>query len=390
MRVLCSCVPATSRFLLLSPLARAIAAAGHEVAFAVPSGFHAEVSGAGFNTLVTGLSLDELREAARNSNGDRLPPDREAALMFTRLAPLGLRTRFLPVVEDFAPDVIVHEEGEYGGPLMAAALGVPSIVVGWPVPLRSPTLLRKLDQALAETWVEAGLTPSPLAGIYDHLYVDTCPPSLQAAHAAMIPNRQQMRPLLDEARTAALDEPLVDRLPGVSTVHLTFGTVLSLAGGTLDIVRRVVNALRDEPIRLVVSVGHRNDTGVFGPSTDRLIVGRFWPHRLLLPHCDAVICHGGAGSTIAALSHGLPLLILPQDGASQYRSAAACVQAGAGLALLDADVDAASIRASVRALLDEPSYRVAAQRIAAEIGLMPEPRAIVSAIERVAASTRLG
>jgi UDP:flavonoid glycosyltransferase YjiC (YdhE family) len=171
---------------------------------------------------------------------------------------------------------------------------------------------------------------------------------------------------------------------------LTFGTVLSLAGATLDVFRRVVDALRGEPIRLVVSVGDLNDPAVVGARTDRLIIGRYWPHRLLLACCDAVICHGGAGSTIAALSHGLPLLILPRDGASQYRSAFACAQAGAALTLLDSDVDAASIRRSVRTLIDEGSYRLAAQRIAAEIRLMPAPSLIVPAIERVASDGRIG
>ena len=113
-------------------------------------------------------------------------------------------------------------------------------------------------------------------------------------------------------------------------------------------------------------------------------------HRMLLPLCDAVICHGGAGSTIAALSHGLPLLVLPRDGASQHRSAFACTQAGAGLTLREEDINPDTIRQSLRALLHVNDYRLAARRIAAEITSMPGPDDVVSAIENVARTGRGG
>jgi UDP:flavonoid glycosyltransferase YjiC (YdhE family) len=41
-------------------------------------------------------------------------------------------------------------------------------------------------------------------------------------------------------------------------------------------------------------------------------VEHYVPQSLLLPHCSAVICHGGAGTTLSSLALGLPLLILPQ------------------------------------------------------------------------------
>src|ERR1700693_1064685 len=388
MRVLCSCVPATSRFQVLAPLARALADMGNEIAFVTPAQFQCEVSAAGFETLVTALALSELRAAA-SACDPGLSPDQQAALMFIRIAPLALRQELLPLAEAWRPDVILHEEGEYGGPLIGALIGVPTVVIGWPVPLRLPRVLRRRDAALAETWTAAGLTPSPLAGLYDQLFLDTCPPSLQSAHAAAITTRQPLRPMLDTARSGDLPASVLRRIPGVPTVHLTFGTVLSLEGRTLNIVQQTVEALRGESIRLIVSVGDSNDPKIVGPDSDDLIVVRYLSHRALLPHCDAVICHGGAGSPIAALSHGLPLLIVPRDGASQHRSAFACAQTGAGLTLHDEDISPAAIRKSVRALLEVDGYRLAARRVAAEIRSMPDPHLLVPAIERVARGGRV-
>ena len=48
---------------------------------------------------------------------------------------------------------------------------------------------------------------------------------------------------------------------------------------------------------------------------------------------DAVVTHGGAGTTLGALAFGVPLLVLPQ-GADQYANAERVVAAGAGRQLL--------------------------------------------------------
>src|ERR1700693_3292188 len=195
MRVICSCVPATSRFQVLARLPRALANMGNEIAFVTPAQFQCEVSAAGFETLVAGLSLSELRAAA-SACDPGLSPDQQAALMFIRIAPLALRQELLPLAEAWRPDVILHEEGEYGGPAIGALVAGPTAVTGRAVPLRLPAVLRRLDAALPDTWTAAGLTPSPLAGLYDQLFLDTCPPRLQSAHAAAITTRQTICSLL--------------------------------------------------------------------------------------------------------------------------------------------------------------------------------------------------
>jgi UDP:flavonoid glycosyltransferase YjiC (YdhE family) len=98
----------------------------------------------------------------------------------------------------------------------------------------------------------------------------------------------------------------------------------------------------------------------------------------------AVICHGGAGTTLGALALGLPLLILPQ-GADQYVIADLVLTAGAGLLLAPADVNPQSVRACLRSLLDEPAHRMGARRLQREIAAMPGIEEAVHLIEEVAA-----
>ena len=47
-------------------------------------------------------------------------------------------------------------------------------------------------------------------------------------------------------------------------------------------------------------------------------VSRVIPQSLLLPRCSAVVSHGGSGTLLAALAHGLPQVCLPQ-AADQLR-----------------------------------------------------------------------
>lgn len=61
-------------------------------------------------------------------------------------------------------------------------------------------------------------------------------------------------------------------------------------------------------------------------------VEKWLPLAPLLPRCDAVLCHAGTGTTLAALAAGLPLVLVPQ-GADQFDNARACERAGAALVL---------------------------------------------------------
>ena len=41
-------------------------------------------------------------------------------------------------------------------------------------------------EAAAPHWLARGLDPHPVAGLFRHLYVDTCPPALQSPEIASI------------------------------------------------------------------------------------------------------------------------------------------------------------------------------------------------------------
>jgi len=96
---------------------------------------------------------------------------------------------------------------------------------------------------------------------------------------------------------------------------------------------------------------------------------------LVLPHADAIVHHGGAGTTLAALAAGVPQLVVV--GAADRRYNARHVAArGAGLATASGQIDADVLRTVLTA---EP-LRVAAGEVAAEIAAMPPPEEIAAAL----------
>jgi len=119
---------------------------------------------------------------------------------------------------------------------------------------------------------------------------------------------------------------------------------------------------------------------MLGPAPDGVIIRRYIPQHELLPWCDAVVAHGGSGTVLGALAHGVPLLVMPQ-GADQWSNADMIVAAGAGKRLLRDEFSAEAVRASVTALLSEPRFRQAASTIKQEIAAMPSATSAIAGLE---------
>lgn len=374
MRVLSICIPGRGRFEVVAPLAGALKAAGHTVKFTAPPSFAPHVRNMGFDCLEAGADTGELNRLLDQHRGDAppLPASERAVIMFTSLYPERLLATLLPQLRHWAPDLVLHEEGEFAAPLVAALVGARCATVGWPVAMKPVQVMAAVTQRLASLWRIHGLTPPPYSGLYQ-LFIDTCPPTLQTEAAACMPSTWLMRPdLVDTPAEPAVLPPLV--LPhrtGEPVIHITLGTV-DVYNQAPELLLRLLDGLQQMPIRVVLT------TGTALQSMDvsqypNVSIHPFIPHKLLLPQCDAVICHGGSGSTVAALAHGLPLLIVPRGGASQYRSAIHCERVGAGIHLTEEAATTKAIAESVTALLNQSSYRQTAARIQQEIRHMPAP-----------------
>jgi len=126
------------------------------------------------------------------------------------------------------------------------------------------------------------------------------------------------------------------------------------------VLRRCIQAVASLPVRALVTVGPTLDPAAFHGG-ENVVVARSAPHDQVFAHAGAVVTHAGMGTVMRALAHGLPLVCLPQ-GRDQHDVAARVRWHGAGLRL-GRGASAARIRAALRRVLDQPSYREAAQRL---------------------------
>jgi UDP:flavonoid glycosyltransferase YjiC (YdhE family) len=95
-----------------------------------------------------------------------------------------------------------------------------------------------------------------------------------------------------------------------------------------------------------------------------------------------IVCHGGFGSTLGALAHGTPLVVLPLFSSDQWGNGEAVVRTGAGLMIADdrrarnvLELPAAEtigkLAGAVSSVLGDDAYRREAERIADAMRALP-------------------
>jgi UDP:flavonoid glycosyltransferase YjiC (YdhE family) len=235
-----------------------------------------------------------------------------------------------------------------------------------------PAVVAAAGPVTEPLWRAAGLDPEPSSGMFRGIFVDIAPPSFQSEK---VPEGVRVAPV----RSVSLDAPSTERapewleqLPDRPTVYVTLGTVHN----DLAIFRLLLEAFADLDCNVIATVGQGNDPAELDPLPDNARVERYISQALVLPHASVVVNHGGSGSTLAALAHGLPILFVPQ-GADQFENAAQVQALGGGLRILPDELTAPAVRAALESLLADASYREQAQKVAAEIAAMPEPSALV-------------
>ena len=251
-----------------------------------------------------------------------------------------------------------------------------------------------VDLALVDSMILAGLCAAERAGIPTAVLMHTLhryhthewsrgPIGVVAAVRGMRPGRlwnAADRVLV--ATDRALDPSTERRLPanvrytGVVQAPIQSGTpqdkplvLVSLSTiffeGQEATLQAILDALEGLPIRAVVTTGAVATSAVRAPAN--VEVHQYLPHDEIMPSAALVVGHGGHSTTMRALAHGVPLLILPMHSIlDQPMIGKAVAAARAGL-VLSKTASPQEIRSAVRSLLQDPSYRHAAGAIGARL-----------------------
>jgi UDP:flavonoid glycosyltransferase YjiC (YdhE family) len=377
MRVLFATFPVPSHYFPMVPLGWAMRAAGHEVRVACSPLLTGAVTSSGLPAVT--LPEVDLASAWRGfasapDGGPPSPAERaeRAIAMFTMVAQ-ATAPETIAFARDWEAELIVYEPRAYAGVLAAEALGLPLVrhLSGIDYTYSRAEAERP---ALAALWQRCG---APNADPLGMVTVDPCPPSLQ------LPAPVKRHPIRYLAYNGPAVAPgwLLER-PSRARICISSGTAPPGRRDMVAAARQAVSALADIDAEVVVAASGQPE--LLEPIPGRFRVLKSLPLHLLLPSCDAIVHHGGAGTTLTAAACGVPQLLLP-DGGDRFLHAGQLAAAGAGLTISQADATPAVILDGARSLLSDPSYRRAARGIQHEIARQPAPVEIVDALASLTA-----
>jgi UDP:flavonoid glycosyltransferase YjiC (YdhE family) len=271
------------------------------------------------------------------------------------------------LVGAWQPDVILRETAEVSSQLAAEAFGVPVVRIG--IALATPYedwWLAMAADALDLLRAEVGVAPDPGArrALLSPLFTQV--PAVLDEHQGDLPVTVRRYRAGDDA-PAPLPGWWKDA--GAPLVPISFGTVVPTDGHYPGVYRAAIDAVAQLPVRVLVTIGRQADPARLGPLPANVHVERWVDQARVMPHASALVAHGGAGTTLAALAAGVPMALLPLS-ADQPLNARRMVELGAGLALEGGVADAGRLGALVAALLEDDGYRAAARGVAEAIAAL--------------------
>ena len=375
-----------SHFYPMVPFATALRSGGHEVLVASDPGFTGTITNAGLPAVPVGADIGIKTRASgafagfnpRNRDeSEASAAVRQRAESYSQLATdsaTAMAEDIYRLAEGWSPDVIVYEPTAIIAPGLAAHRGVPALRMLWGVDYLA-SVMRRRKEVLTELAREQSVD---LDQAFGDVTVDPCPARLQIDWEL---RRQPIR-YIPYNGPASLPHHLRTP-PARPRILVTWGGSLRDLGLNDGILGPgIVRALARQSQYDIVIATTEDQRPLYGHVPDNVIhIGPIAIH-LVLPTCDAVIHQGGAGTTMTAMSAGVPQLVFPwvADG---LINADRISQAGAGRGVPAADLDTSTLDHHVSSFLDNlAEHRGAAARLRDEHQAHPTPTQLVTEFQR--------
>lgn len=281
---------------------------------------------------------------------------------------------------EYQPDMIVVDQHALAGALAAHRHGLPWATLA--------TGAMELTHPLAalprvDAWVRAQVAAlCQGAGVTDADFDPLFSPYLVIAFTTSALTGEEPFPghfaLVGPAmleRPSAFEWDLLD--PARRKVLITVGTLATALAG--DFRQRAAAAVA--PLHATVQAIIVGPSGLPSDSPGNVLAVPSVPMLALMPRLDAVISHGGMNTVNEALAHGVPLVLAPIRH-DQPVVASQAVRAGAGIRVPFNRVRPGKLREALVSVLDDPSYRRAAKRIAESFAAAGGAPAAAARLER--------
>ncbi|MDI2124598.1 glycosyltransferase [Yinghuangia seranimata] len=147
------------------------------------------------------------------------------------------------------------------------------------------------------------------------------------------------------------------------------------------LLERIAEALGTLPVRGLLTTGPAVDPAAVR-APDNVLVTASAPHNIALRHAAVTVTHAGHGTTVKSLAAGVPLVCVPL-GRDQVEVAHHVETTGAGVTV-GKKSSARAIARAVERVLNDPTFRQAAQRMADEIAAETRTDLAVAELEALA------
>jgi UDP:flavonoid glycosyltransferase YjiC (YdhE family) len=356
----------------LLPYARALVGRGHEVAVAAPIDVSETLRDAGFPHFVFDHPGDELLDPIW-ARLNAVAADEAAALaialgeVFAGVNAVTAVPKLQLAISQFEPQLIVRDSVEYGSLVAAELAQVRHARVAVHSISFEELFPPNVAAPLAALRASVGLAPDAGASLSTEPVFSSFPASLDVVPASSGLRAPFRARVVEEAPSSALAawaQP-DDARP---LVYITFGSIIGGIERFRSIYRMALDAVAELPVRALLTTGKGLEPGALGAIPANVHVEAWVPQREVLPRAAALICHGGSGTLLGGLAAGLPMVVAGM-GADQPHNGRLVARAGAGLALTKPD--AGALRAAIQSVLETPSIRAQAQKLANEMAAMP-------------------
>nr|WP_240772614.1 nucleotide disphospho-sugar-binding domain-containing protein [Nocardia sp. CS682] len=321
--------------------------------------------------------LDGRQQAGPPQPSDLAISDEAMGQGFARLAELVLPGS-AKLAEEWHPDLIISEPTAFDGAVLAAERGIPLIEHRWSLPVSG-----EIVSSAKRSLVAAGRLDDNV-DLAAALNIDVCPPSFHQAPSSSTTVPVRYVPY----NGAAVYESWMNDRSQRPRVCVTLGSILPNLPWAAEVMCSILDGLSGLSVDIVVAIDPRSwdrvsDRVAVAPN---VFVTSWVPLGLLLPSCRAIVHHGGAGTTMTSLVHGVPQLVLPQF-ADQFANAQRIAACGIGIDLAPTMARKETIANLVDSLLSENSLmRGRAMEVAAEAQSQNPPSSLIPTLEALARS----
>ncbi|WP_325100308.1 nucleotide disphospho-sugar-binding domain-containing protein [Streptomyces broussonetiae] len=392
MRILFIPASAPSHYFPIVPLIWACRTAGHDVCVAAQPWGESVVVSSGVPMVTIAKSFDMTAELARHR--ERGPVATEPGApnpLFQTLVNAQIRfaaeaaNDVVSLVRDWRPDLVVADPLVLAAPLAAAAADVPLVHHLW-----GPDLLRASEYGYPGSGMSPDAWPEPLCELYARHgcapraenAVATVDPWLEAMQIVEVPSRIPVR-FVPYNGSNVLPAPVL--APSRRRrVLVTWGSMLVIRDGIEAFpVADVVKTLHEHDTEIVLAVTSADRSLVPSLPSGVTVVENV-PLNAIMPSCDAVVHHGGAGTIMTAAYYGVPQLGIPATRDVQT-CCSRLADTGAGISVHNEEATVDALSGAIATVLTSDRVGRSAAALRAEVLAQPAPAEVVARLSALAA-----